>query len=85
MAVSSLTAVSLGYTALLLLRSFFLLDTLVGLCSRFLNVLPPGGSCRVQRFKSNSNKHEKPEYKKVSVVPFSFGKSVFPRNLAVYF
>lgn len=74
MAVSSLTAVSLGYTASLLVRSFFLLDTLVGLCSRFLNVLPPGGSCRVQQFKSNSNKHEKSEYKKVSVVSILWEK-----------
>lgn len=75
MAVSSLTGVSLGCVASLLLHSFFLLDTLVGLWSRFLNVLPPGGSCRIQWFKSNSNKQEKAEYKKNSIVSILWGKS----------
>lgn len=79
-AVSSLCGVNLGYITSLLLCYFLLADPLVGLCRRFLNVLPHGGSCRSQQCKRNLNKEEKRGDQKISIVSILW-RSLFPRNL----
>lgn len=75
MAVSSLYGVNLGYVTSLLLRYFFWRDPLVGLCRRFLNVLPHGASCRIRQCKRNLNKEEKLGDKKNFHSFYPLGKS----------